>query len=82
MWRDVEARKHRLVKVFPASFSSTSTTSVPLNEAEFMLFGAEAYQSRKDGQKSVVDWAGHALVSREKVTSQWRFHFYRVYLQK
>lgn len=82
MWRDVEERKHRLVKVFPASFSANRTAVAPLNEAEFMLFGAVAYRLRNGGGDAVKDWAGHARLSRDKVTSQWRFGFYRVYLQR
>ncbi|KAL2022341.1 hypothetical protein VTK56DRAFT_5739 [Thermocarpiscus australiensis] len=77
MWRDVEGRKHRLVKVFPASFSGVAS----LNEAEFMLFGAVAYRM-KDGGDAAAGWAGHAQLRRDGVAKPWRFVYYRVYLQK
>ncbi|GAB1320626.1 hypothetical protein MFIFM68171_10836 [Madurella fahalii] len=82
MWKDVEERKHRLVKVFPGSFNAGRTVVAAMNEAEFMLFGAVAYRLRNGGGDSAVDWAGHARLFRDKVTSQWRFGFYRVYLQR
>lgn len=84
MWEDVEARKHHLVKVFPASFSAArgGTAVAPLNEAEFMIFGAVAYRLRDGAAEAAVDWAGHARLWRDKVTAPWRFGFYRVYLQR
>lgn len=83
MWKEVEERKHRLVKVFPANFSASEHTRVaPLNEAEFMLFGAVAYRLKDEGGDAVADWAAHAKLRRDRVTAPWRFAFYRVYIQK
>ena len=80
MWKEVEARKHRLVKVFPATFSEDHV--VPgLNEEEFMLFGVVAYRLR-DGTDAVANWAGHAQIRRDALSAPWKFTFYRVYLQQ
>ncbi|KAJ4292318.1 hypothetical protein N0V88_005950 [Collariella sp. IMI 366227] len=49
MWKEVEARKHRLVKVFPAHFSLDRTSVVSMHDEEFMLFGAVAYRKKHDG---------------------------------
>jgi len=79
MWEEVEARKHRVVKVFPANFSAEV---VSMHEAEYMLFGAVAYRM-KDGEKdAVAGWAGHAQLKRDGVTGPWRLVFYRVYIQR
>lgn len=83
MWKEVEARKHRLVKVFPASFSTDRSAVVLMNEAEYMLFGAVAYRPRDyEKDDSVVGWAGHAQLMRDGVTAPWRLGFYRVYIQR
>ncbi|KAK3296070.1 uncharacterized protein B0H64DRAFT_162861 [Chaetomium fimeti] len=83
MWKEVEARKHRLVKVFPASFSSERTAVVSMHEAEYMLFGAAAFRMRDEAKEdAVVGWAGHAQLRRDGVTAPWRLGFYRVYIQR
>jgi hypothetical protein len=82
MWKDVEQRKHRLCKVFPANFSASHRAVAPPNEAEFMLFGVVAYRLRDGGENAVTSWAGHAKVQRDGLTAPWRFSFYRVYIQK
>jgi hypothetical protein len=86
MWRDVSARKHRVVKVFPGHFSedpgSVEKGIVAMNEAEFMAFGAVAYRMRdEEVPDSVVSWAGHGRVRRENMSRPWRWVFWRVYLQ-
>ncbi|KAK4106883.1 hypothetical protein N658DRAFT_415821 [Parathielavia hyrcaniae] len=81
MWKDVEARKHRLAKVFPASFSPDQKAVVVMHEKEFMLFGAAAYRMR-DGSEAVAGFAAHAQLRRESLNAPWKFVFYRVYLQK
>lgn len=81
MWKHVEARKHRLVKVFPASFSPDRSAVVIMNEAEFMLFGAVAYSMRDDAD-AVAGWAGHAHLKRDGVGTPWKLAFYRVYFQR
>lgn len=83
MWGDVDARKHRLCKVFPAHFSAAADVAVaPPNEAEFMLFGVVAYRLRDGGGDAVASWAAHAQIQRDGLVAPWRFSFYRVYIQK
>ncbi|KAK4123865.1 hypothetical protein N657DRAFT_645469 [Parathielavia appendiculata] len=81
MWRDVEARKHRLVKLFPASFSPDQKAVMVMHEKEFMLFGAVAYRM-KDGSEAVAGFAAHAQLRRDSLNASWKFVFYRVYVQK
>lgn len=68
MYRDVDARRHRLAKVFPASFGATAS----LNEAEFMLFGAVGGPARG---AAAADWAGHGQLRRDGINAPWRFVF-------
>ncbi|KAL2257972.1 hypothetical protein VTK26DRAFT_8897 [Humicola hyalothermophila] len=83
MWKDVDERKHRLAKVFPADFPPTAHARIaPLDEAEFMLLGAVAYRMKDGGGNEVRDWAAHAQLRRDRVTAPWKFVFYRVYIQK
>ncbi|KAH6850287.1 hypothetical protein B0I37DRAFT_371252 [Chaetomium sp. MPI-CAGE-AT-0009] len=83
MWQEVEARKHRLVKVFPAKFSAERSAIVSMHETEYMLFGAVAFRMRDDAKEdAVVGWAGHAQLRRDGVTAPWRLGFYRVYIQR
>ncbi|KAK4234700.1 hypothetical protein C8A03DRAFT_37516 [Achaetomium macrosporum] len=82
MWKDVEARKHRLVKVFPGWFSADPTAVASLNETEFMLFGAVAYRMTDGKGDAVVSWAGHAQMRRDGVSAPWKLGFYRVYIQR
>ncbi|KAL2134804.1 hypothetical protein VTI74DRAFT_10788 [Chaetomium olivicolor] len=82
MWKEVEARKHRLVKVFPAHFSPDRSSVVSMHEAEFMLFGAVAYRMKDGKGDAVAGWAGHAQVRRDGLNSPWKFDFYRVYIQR
>lgn len=76
MWEAVEARKHKVEKIFPTPLGSGEDGNAPL---EFMLFGSVWYRL-KGGEEKVVDWAGHAVVVRP--TEGWRFKSYRVYLQQ
>jgi hypothetical protein len=82
MWKEVEARKHRVVKVFPASFPSERSAIAVMHEAEFMLFGAAAYRMRDGKGDAVVGWAGHAQLKRDGLTAPWKMGFYRVYIQR
>jgi hypothetical protein len=82
MWKEVEARKHRVVKVFPASFPGERPAIAVMHEAEFMLFGAVAYRMRDGKGDAVAGWAGHAQLKRDGVAAPWRMGFYRVYIQK
>lgn len=82
MWKEVEARKHRVAKVFPACFSDEGPAVAVLREAEFMMFGAVAYRMR-DGKGDVeAEWAGHAQLKRDGPAAPWRMGFYRVYIQR
>lgn len=82
MWREVDERKHRLVKVFPAHFSMDPLTIVMMNEAEFMLFGAVAYSLKHGKGDEVAGWAGHAQLKRDGLAAPWKLGYYRVYIQK
>ncbi|KAK4157971.1 hypothetical protein C8A00DRAFT_11233 [Chaetomidium leptoderma] len=82
MWKEVEARKHRLVKVFPASFAPDRSAATLMHETEFMLFGAVAYRMRDGKGDAVAGWAGHAELKRDGLNRPWRLGFYRVYIQK
>ena len=77
MWKEIEARKHRVVKVFPARFS----TAVWMHEAEFMLFGAVAYSLKDDKGDAAAGWAAHAQLKRDDLTDPWKLGYYRVYIQ-
>ncbi|ROV98358.1 hypothetical protein VMCG_07117 [Cytospora schulzeri] len=77
MWEKVEARKHTVDKVFPVSFSGRE------DEVELMLYGNVVYRlkgSADDGGEDTVDWAGYARLVR--VGGEWKFAYYRVYLQR
>lgn len=78
MLEEVESRKHRVVKVFPANFDAI----VQMHAAEFMLFGSVAYRKTGPDSEVTVDWAAHAKLKRDGVNSPWRFEYYRVYLQR
>jgi hypothetical protein len=73
MWETVVARKHSVTQVFPAHFQSKDSP-------EFMLFGSVWYKM-KNGDEAVVDWAGHARLTRDEAGAL-KFGFYRVYLQQ
>lgn len=73
MWEKVEARKHTVHKVFPASFTEAA------GEQELMLFGSVEYKLKAGGQDS-VDWAGYAHLVKDD--GAWKFQYYRVYIQR
>ena len=72
MWESIAKRRHRADKVFPAASGGDGTV-------EYMLFGSVALEP-KTGAAKTVDWAGHARVEKD-VDGEWKFAFYRVYLQ-
>lgn len=81
MWEKVEARKHTVNKVFPASFREGGDADA--DEIELMLFGNVEYSlkgAQGDGGAAAVDWAGYAKLKR--TAGEWKFAYYRVYLQK
>lgn len=84
MWEHVEARKHTVKKVFPASFGASGAEYGAEDEVELMLFGSVVYalkggESREGG----ADWAGYAkLVRSGGSDGTWKFAYYRVYVQR
>ncbi|KAJ2899019.1 hypothetical protein MKZ38_003533 [Zalerion maritima] len=72
MWELVAERKHTVEKVFPASFNP--------GKAEFMLQGTVNYTLRT-GEKAGADWAGHATLKKNDA-GEWKFEYYRVYIQR
>lgn len=93
MWEGVQSRTHCLARVFPVLFKPF--LSEDGCELEMMLYGSVKY-IRTSGQVEVVPWAGHAVMrnktrratmdAESKVTvvepGDWKFAYYRVWLQK
>lgn len=81
MWEKVEARKHTVFQVFPASFESKQDKEV----VELALFGSVAYKL-KTGTQDGADWAGSAKLVRAASggsgKEEWKFAYYRVYIQR
>lgn len=78
MWEKVQAREHTVFKVFPATFEKTTTAA---DEVELMLYGHVVYKLKgEDSNSPAVDWAGYAKLV--KVGSEWKFAYYRVYIQR
>lgn len=84
MWEKVEARKHTVFLAFPASFEdSHAKTDVAEQDevVELALFGSVAYRL-KTGTEDGADWAGHAKLVRASGAKEWKFAYYRVYIQR
>jgi len=84
MWEKVEARKHRVIKVFPSPPSSISGDA-GRKAVELMMFGDVRYRLNT-GDESTVDWAAYARLERGEGPGggghlSWGFRYYRVYLQ-
>lgn len=79
MWEKVESRKHIVFKVFPASFTGAEEGEDEV--VELMLHGNVVYKL-KTGTEDGVDWAGYAKLSRARGEKEWRFAYYRVYIQR
>lgn len=76
MWEKVQAREHTVFQVFPAKFEKTATGQV-----ELMLYGHVVYKLKgQESSEPAVDWAGYAKLV--KVGSEWKFAYYRVYIQR
>lgn len=76
MWEKVQAREHTVFKVFPATFEKTAAGSV-----ELMLYGHVVYKLKgAESSEPAVEWAGYARLV--KVDSEWKFAYYRVYIQR
>ena len=84
MWEKVQARKHTVFKVFPASFDDGAAAGTEGEEGvELMLYGNVVYRlkANPDGEET-VDWAGHARLVRAPGSKEWKFAYYRVYIQR
>ncbi|KUI65384.1 hypothetical protein VM1G_00741 [Cytospora mali] len=83
MWEKVQARKHTVIKVFPASFGG-GKGGEDGDGVELMLYGNVVYKLKgsADGEEDTVDWAGYARLVRAKGSNEWKFAYYRVYLQR
>lgn len=81
MWEKVQARRHTVYQVFPANFGGSKDGD---EEVELMLYGDVVYRLKggADGEETKVDWAGRARLRREAAGGEWKFAYYRVYLQK
>ncbi|KAL1871407.1 hypothetical protein Daus18300_004774 [Diaporthe australafricana] len=80
MWEKVQARKHSVFQVFPGSFGEGKGGG---DEVELMLYGNVVYRLKAspDGEDK-VDWAGRAKLTRASGGGEWKFAYYRVYLQR
>ncbi|KAG8161485.1 hypothetical protein KVR01_008472 [Diaporthe batatas] len=86
MWEKVQARKHTVYQVFPATFNGAGGAGGAGggNEVELMLYGDVVYKLKggPEGEEAKVDWAGRARLTRAAEGGEWKFAYYRVYLQR
>lgn len=85
MWEKVQARRHTVYQVFPATFAGAEAEgSGGDEEVELMLYGDVVYRLKgsADGEETKVDWAGRARLRRAAGGGEWKFAYYRVYLQR
>lgn len=82
MWEKVKARKHSPCQVFPASFGAVAAEGEEV--VELMLYGDVVYRLKEsaNGEEATVDWAAHARLVRAPGAKEWKFAYYRVYLQR
>lgn len=82
MWEKVKARKHSPYQVFPASFGAVAAEGEEV--VELMLYGDVVYRLKEsaNGEEATVDWAAHARLVRAPGAKEWKFAYYRVYLQR
>lgn len=80
MWEKVQARQHTVDQVFPATFNGQGGGG----EVELMLHGCVVYKLKgsSEGEEAKVDWAGRARLTRAAGGGEWKFAYYRVYLQR
>lgn len=76
MWEQVETRRHRLEKVFPASFGTGDSEE---DVIEYMLHGSLGLVM-KNGEQQTVSWAGRAVL--KEVDGQLKYKVYQVYLHR
>lgn len=81
MWEKVQAREHTVFQVFPGVFEKTAAAD---DVVELMLYGNVVYQLKgAGGSEEPVDWAGYARLVREGgAGGEWKFAYYRVYIQR
>ncbi|KAI7781775.1 hypothetical protein LA080_014406 [Diaporthe eres] len=85
MWEKVQARRHTVYQVFPATFDGAEAEGGGGDEeVELMLYGDVVYKLKgsADGEETKVDWAGRARLRRAAGGGEWKFAYYRVYLQR
>lgn len=88
MWEKVRSRRHRPLKVFPASFSPSPpspATDLPGTGAgagllEYMLHGTLDL-GLKSGDVSKMTWAGRAVL-KESGGGELKFALYQVYMHR
>lgn len=84
MWEKVQARRHTVYQVFPATFGGAGDGGGE-EEVELMLYGDVVYRLKggAEGEETKVDWAGRARLTRAAGGGgEWKFAYYRVYLQR
>lgn len=71
-----------MFQVFPGSFGEGKGKDGG-DEVELMLYGNVVYmlKASPDGEDK-VDWAGRAKLTRASGGGEWKFAYYRVYLQR
>ncbi|KAI0098980.1 hypothetical protein F4776DRAFT_650212 [Hypoxylon sp. NC0597] len=77
MWEQVETRRHKPEKVFPASFGATDGSEAIA--AEYMLHGSLDMVT-KNGERQAVSWAGRAVL--EEDDGKLKYKLYQVYLHR
>lgn len=75
MWEQVESRRHKPEKVFPASFGGSGGDDG--TAVEYMLHGSLDLLT-KNGEQQAVSWAGHAVLG--EVEGKLKYKLYQVYL--
>lgn len=83
MWEKVQTRKHTVYQVFPAAFGGAKDGEGGGGEVELMLYGDVVYRLKASpDEETKVDWAGRARLTRAAGGGEWKFAYYRVYLQR
>lgn len=84
MWAKVAARKHTVVRAYPARFEARAAgVGAEDEEVQLMLFGDVVYRLKGgEADEEPVDWAGQATLVRAKGEAAWKFAYYRVWIQR
>ncbi|KAI1808612.1 hypothetical protein F4811DRAFT_178150 [Daldinia bambusicola] len=81
MWEKVLARKHQLLRVYPATFyPASSYVDSPPPAAEYMIEGEVSTIGWRNLACKEMSWAAHAVLVEEQ--GQLKYRFYQVYLNK